>query len=239
MNLPIQIVVLAGGLGTRLRPITETVPKAMVPIQGKPFIHHQLDLLARNEVKDIVLSTGYLSHMIEDYVEDGKRWGVQVRYVNEGKDLRGTGGAVRLVYDHGLLQDRFLVTYGDSYLPISYKKVWQSFNQRREPALMTIMENSEKWDASNACFDGEKVTLYDKRLKQKPKEMRFIDYGLSAWSKDVIATQIPQNEKFDLADLFHSLSAQGLLAGFEIQDRFYEIGSHQGIQDLENYLGSP
>jgi len=233
-----QIVILAGGLGTRLRPITETIPKAMVPIQGKPFVHHQLDLLAKNEIRDIILSTGYLGQMIQDYVGDGQKWGIQVRYVDEGKHLRGTGGAIRFVLDQGLLQERFLVTYGDSYLPVAYQKIWQEFLGTAEPALMTVMKNFEQWDASNACFDGSKVTLYDKKLKTKPPEMRYIDFGLSGWSKTTIATEIPKDEKFDLADLFHTLSVQNLLAGYEIQERFYEIGSAQGIQDLEKYLDS-
>lgn len=236
MSSEVQIVILAGGLGTRLRPITEKIPKAMVPIHGKPFIHYQLDLMAQNEIRDIILSTGFLGHMIQDYVGDGSQWGVQVRYVDEGAELRGTGGAVRLVYDQGLLQDRFFVTYGDSFLPIAFQKVWSAFIQQSKPALMTVMRNEEKWDASNACFDGKDVTLYDKRLKTKPPEMRFIDYGLSGWSKEIIASEIPKGTKFDLADLFHQLSIRGLLTGYEITERFYEIGSVQGIQDLEGYF---
>jgi MurNAc alpha-1-phosphate uridylyltransferase len=234
---PIQIVILAGGLGTRLRPITNQIPKAMIPILGRPFIDFQLKLLARSGIQKVILSTGYLGHMIEEFVRDGRDWNLEVTYVNEGANLRGTGGALRLIYDRGLLHDRFLVTYGDSYLPISYKDVWQDFSKRAEPALMTVLQNGEKWDKSNACFDGKNVTLYDKKILPKPSSMQFIDYGLSALSSAIIGQEIPKDKNSDLAVLFNRLSIHKRLAGMEVKERFYEIGSIQGIQDLETYLG--
>jgi MurNAc alpha-1-phosphate uridylyltransferase len=233
---PIQIVILAGGLGTRLRPLTEQIPKAMIPILGKPFMDFQLRLLSRCGIQEVILSTGYLGEMIKEFVRDGRDWNLKVTYVNEGKNLRGTGGALRLIYDHGLLREHFLVTYGDSYLPISYRDIWQEFSKRTEPALMTVLRNGEKWDASNSCFDGENVTLYDKKIQPKPKEMQFIDYGLSAFSKALIGQEIPKDQKFDLATLLNQLSINKQLAGLEVKERFYEVGSLQGIQDLEAYL---
>ena len=233
---PIQIVILAGGLGTRLRPLTEEIPKAMIPILGKPFIDFQLKLLARCGIQEVILSTGYLGHLIEEFVRDGRDWNLKVTYVNEGANLRGTGGALRLIYDQGLLHDRFLVTYGDSYLPISYRDIWQDFGNRTESALMTVLHNGEKWDASNACFDGKNVILYDKKIQPKPTAMQFIDYGLSAFSSAIIEQEIPKNEKFDLGVLFNRLSIHRRLAGIEVKERFYEIGSVKGIQDLEGYL---
>jgi NDP-sugar pyrophosphorylase family protein len=233
---PVQIVILAGGLGTRLRPLTDQMPKAMIPILGKPFIDYQLQLLARNGIDEVILSTGYLGHQIEDYVKDGRQWKLKVSYVNEGANLRGTGGALRLIVDQGLLHERFLVTYGDSFLPISYMDVWRDFITRSEPALMTVLRNAEKWDASNACFDGRFVTLYDKKIQPKPAHMQFIDYGLSAFQRSIIQSAIPKDEKVDLSLLFSQLSIQGQLVGYEIKDRFYEIGSMKGIEDLEGYL---
>ncbi|MEO7162642.1 MAG: nucleotidyl transferase, partial [Bdellovibrionia bacterium] len=106
-----------------------------------------------------------------------------------------------------------------------------------EPALMTVLHNGEKWDQSNACFDGKNVTLYDKKIQPKPTDMQFIDYGLSALSSAIIGQEIPQNEISDLAVLFRRLSVQRRLAGMEVRERFYEVGSTQGIQDLETYLG--
>lgn len=233
---PIQIVILAGGLGTRLRPLTDQIPKAMIPILGRPFVDFQLRLLAQCGIQEVILSTGYLGHLIEEFVRDGRDWNLKVTYVNEGANLRGTGGALRLIYDQGLLRTRFLVTYGDSYLPISYRDIWQDFSKRSEPALMTVLHNGEKWDASNACFDGKNVPLYDKKIQPKPPEMQFIDYGLSAFQSAIIGQEIPKDEKFDLAVLFNRLSIHGKLAGTEVTERFYEIGSTQGIKDLERYL---
>jgi MurNAc alpha-1-phosphate uridylyltransferase len=235
----IQIVILAGGLGTRLRPLTDQMPKAMIPIHGKPFVHYQLKWLAQSGVTDVILSTGYLGYQIHDYVKDGSAWGLKVQFVDEGKNLRGTGGAIRYIYDHDLLADKFLVTYGDSFLPIDFQNVWDDFNQRAQPALMTVLRNGEKWDASNVCFDGKLVTLYDKKIQPKPPEMHYIDYGVSAFRKEIIAARIPKEEKYDLATLFRELSVEGLLSGQEVKERFYEIGSMQGIDDLEKYLKEP
>lgn len=235
--LPIQIVILAGGLGTRLRPVTNQIPKAMVLIHGKPFIHYQLEWLARNEVHDVILSTGYLGHQIQDFVQDGRSWGLRVQYIDEGKNLLGTGGALRLVSDHPNLQDKFLVTYGDSYLPIPFKKIWQAFLEQTEPALMTVLKNHEKWDTSNACFQEGKITLYDKKASHpKPPQMQYIDYGLSAWTKECIKSEFLLGQKADMADLFNKLSLEGRLAGFEVTQRFYEVGSLEGIRDLSTFF---
>lgn len=234
-----QTVILAGGLGTRLRPNTEKVPKALVEVAGRPFLDYQLEWLARCGVRDVVLSTGYRADMIRAFVGDGGRWGLDVLQVDEGDDLRGTAGALRLIADRGVLQDRFLVTYGDSFLPIDFRMVWRHFLAGREPALMTVHDNGERWDSSNACFDGEKVTLYEKGAPlPKPPGMHFIDYGLSAFRQSVILDEFPSGATADLAGLFHRLSVRGDLAGYEVTQRFYEIGSLPGIRDLEEFLRS-
>lgn len=232
-----QTVILTGGLGTRLRPITEKVPKALVEIAGRPFIEYLLEWLARGGVREVVLSVGYRSDLIQDFVGDGRRWGLEVVYVDEGDELRGTGGALRLAADRGALQERFLVTYGDSFLPIDFVAVWRHFLTRAEPALMTVHDNRDRWDASNACFDGEKVTLYDKQVASpRPPGMHFIDYGLSAFRRSVILDELPSGAKADLAGLLHRLSVRGDLAGYEVDRRFYEVGSLQGIRDFEEFL---
>ena len=232
-----QTVILAGGLGTRLRPSTEKVPKALVEVAGRAFLDYQLEWLARCGVRDVVLSTGYRADMIREFAGDGRRWGLDVVHVDEGEELRGTAGGLRLIADRGALQDRFMVTYGDSFLPIDFGMVWRHFLTRGEPALMTVYDNRERWDSSNACFDGEKVTRYEKGVPSpKPPEMHFIDYGLSAFRKTVIVSELAPGAKADLAGLFHRLSVRGDLAGYEVSQRFYEIGSLQGIQDLEEFL---
>jgi N-acetyl-alpha-D-muramate 1-phosphate uridylyltransferase len=235
-----QIVILAGGLGTRIRSLTGEIPKSLVLIRGKPFIHYQLEWLSQCHIRDVILSIGYLGQMIQDYVGDGSKWGLKVRYAYEGTQPKGTGGALRFVHDQGLMANRFLVSYGDSFLPISFSEVWESFLQRSEFALMTVFKNHGKWDVSNSCFKNDRVTLYQKNAPHPlPLDMQYIDYGLSALRKEIVESYIPVNSSSDLADLFHVLSLENQLAGYETHQRFYEVGSPQGIQDFERFLESP
>ena len=235
-----QCVILAGGLGTRMRPRTETVPKSLLEVAGRPFIDHQLAWLAAHGVTDAVLSIGYLGEMIEAHVGDGSRFGLKVRYVSEGVTLRGTAGAVRLAADEGALADEFLLTYGDSYLPIDFGAVGAAFRASGAPALMTVFENAGRWDTSNVIFDetGGRIVLYDKARALRPaEEFRYIDYGLSALRRSVIEREVPRGERYDLADVFRGLSQRGELAGYLVRERFYEVGSPQGLADLDALLG--
>ena len=234
-----QCVILAGGLATRMRPLTERIPKALIPIAGRPFIDHQLDWLAGHGVTDVVLSVGYKGDAIRAFIEqgDGGRHGLRVRTVDEGENLRGTAGALRLALDEGALEESFLVTYGDSFLPVDFSAVFRAFQSSGKPALMTVFRNDGRWDTSNVIFDGAMVTLYDKQRRTRPAaDFTFIDYGLSVLSRRLIADEIPAGATADLATLFHALSVRGELAGFEMAERFYEIGSPGGLEDLERWL---
>jgi NDP-sugar pyrophosphorylase family protein len=234
-----QCVVLAGGLGTRMRPLTEVIPKALIPVLGEPFVDHQLRWLAAHGVTEVVLSVGYLGEMIEAHVGSGSRFGIDVRYVHEGSVLRGTAGALRLAYDLGVLSDHVLITYGDSYLPVDFAAVGAAFRAAGRPGLMSVFRNDGRWDQSNVVFDAEAglVTLYDKQRVLRPVEdFSYIDYGLSALSREVIEREVSPNVKADLADVFQRLSLRGELTGFEVTQRFYEIGSPQGLEDLERHL---
>ena len=238
---PLQCVVLAGGLGTRMHPVTESLPKALIPVAGEPFILHQLRWLASHGVSEVILAIGHLGELIEAEVGDGTRVGVPVRYVREGSTLRGTAGALRLALDEGVLAPEFLVTYGDSYLPVDFAAVFEAFRNAGRPALMTVFRNEGRWDTSNVIFDEttELVTLYDKHHPLGPAhEFQYIDYGLSVLSRDLIARRIPgdSHQKFDLAQVFHALSLSQELAGLLVAERFYEIGSFSGLKELEAYL---
>ncbi len=235
-----QCVILAGGLATRMRPLTEKIPKALISVSGKPFIAHQLEWLSQTGVTDVVLSVGYRADMLEDYVRDGSQWNLRVKYVDEGKNLRGTGGALRLCLEQGVLAESFLVTYGDSFLPINFSMVWSAFCTQKLPALMVVYRNEGKFDTSNVWFSEGKIHLYDK-LKRHPetfKSLQYIDYGLSAFQRSVIEQRIPSGEKSDLAEVFYAMSRDHLLAGFEVKSRFYEIGSPAGLEDLNGYFKS-
>jgi NDP-sugar pyrophosphorylase family protein len=231
-----QCLILAGGLGTRIRTISGDRPKALIPIHGRPFVFHQLELLAARGVTDVVLSIGHLGAMIRDAVGD-RCCGVAVRYADEGTDLRGTAGAVRFALDEALLAESFFILYGDSYLPIDYRAVWAASGNGQRP-LMTVMKNDGQWDRSNASFrDG--TVVYDKR-HPNPLEagLTYIDYGLSVMTAACIRQHVPRGGKADLADVFAAESRAGRLAGFEVHQRFYEIGSAQGLADLTAFLGT-
>jgi NDP-sugar pyrophosphorylase family protein len=225
-----QCVILAGGLGTRMRPFTNTCPKTLLPVRGRPFAYHQLRWLATQGIDDVIYCIGHQGEMIRRYWESEPRPVRSIRYADEGEQLRGTGGALRLAHQQGVLDGSFLVIYGDSFLPVKFAPVWRSFHASGMPALMTVLRNQGRWDRSNVVYENGRLMLYD---KQADPRMQHIDYGLSAFRRELF-DQMP--EVFDLATLLHQLSLDGQLAGFEVHQRFYEIGSPQGLSDLEHYL---
>jgi len=221
-----------------MRPSTETMPKSMLMAAGKPFVHYQLDWLASEGVTDVVYSIGYRGRAIRDYVGDGSRWGLRTVFVDEGERLLGTAGALRLAFDQGVLAPTFAVLYGDSYLSASLNAMWQRFEESGHPALMTVLRNEGRWDRSNVIYHDGQVLLYDKHAADPlPPAMQFIDYGILILSRDLIE-QIPPALRSDMAPLLNRLSLEGRLAGFEATERFYEIGSPQGLEDFEQYIRS-
>lgn len=229
MSVPIKaelpsLALLAGGLATRMRPVTETIPKAMIEVAGEPFIAHQLRLIACKGVKQVVICCGFLGEQIVDFVGDGSRFGCSVNYSFDGDTLLGTGGALAKALP--LLGDEFLVMYGDSWLDADFAEVYSAFQRSGLPALMTVYRNEGRWDTSNVEFVDGVIRRYDK-INRTP-EMRHIDYGLGVVEAVVFADQ-PGGVSFDLAELFARLLARGKLAGHEVFERFYEIGSPAGL----------
>jgi NDP-sugar pyrophosphorylase family protein len=209
-------------------------PKALLPVAGRPFVDHQLELLAGRGVTQVVICTGYGGAEVRSHVARRAPRGLEVRWVDEGDALRGTAGALRLALDEGVLALSFAVLYGDSYLPIELQPVWDAFRASPLPALMTVLRNDDLWDASNAIVADERVVLYDK-TGSDPRR-RWIDYGLSVLDERVIAERVPANGVADLAALYHDLSLAGELGAFEVEERFYEVGSPSGLEELERYL---
>jgi len=222
-----QCVILAGGLATRLRPITETIPKSMVEVYGRPFLAHQLEILKRNGVDEVVLCVGHLSGQIEDYFKDGKEFGINLLYSREEVGLLGTGGALKNARQ--LLKDEFFLIYGDSYLEIDYRPVYDRFLRIDSPVLMTVFKNDNRWVESNVVYEAGSVTIFDKQAQDQV--MRYIDYGLSVLSRSVL-DEIPDGEPYSLDHLYHRLAGEGRLAGYEVFHRFYEIGSPEGLEEL-------
>lgn len=225
------VAILAGGLGTRLLPITETIPKALVDVAGKPFIAQQLTYLKRQGISRAIICAGHLGEMIQAEIGTGDQFGISVEYSFDGDKLLGTGGALKNALP--MLGEQFFVLYGDSFLPIDYLQVENAFKIQEKPALMTVYKNLGKWDRSNVQFENNMILEYNKRTPNHA--MNYIDYGLGLL-KSSIFYNYPNNTFFDLADVYQKLSLDRKLMGFEVHDRFYEIGSHQGLQDANQYF---
>lgn len=226
--LDIPVAILAGGLATRLRPITEKIPKSLVPVAGKPFLAHQLELLRSRGIRRAVLCVGYLGEMIQRDFGDGKHFGVQLDYSFDGDKLLGTGGAIKRALPK--LGEEFFVLYGDSYLPVQYAPIAEFFHRSGKLGCMTVYRNEGKYDSSNVVFAEGEIKIYDK--KAKLPEMRHIDYGLSLFRQaafDPYSTDQP----FDVAEVMRKLVWEKQIAGYEVRERFYEIGSPGGLAELE------
>jgi NDP-sugar pyrophosphorylase family protein len=235
---PPQIVVLGGGLGSRIETLAGGLPKSLVPILGEPFVHHQLRLLASQGIRDVVYVIGFRGEQIRAAVGDGSDFGLALSYVDEGDQLHGTGGALRFAHEEGSLDDVFGVVYGDSYLPVDLGPVWAAFDSSESPALMTVLRNNDLWDRSNAVFEDGRVVMYDKRIDRRDRRMQWIDYGLSVLRGQVVES-IPGGDAIcDLGDVYRELSLHGDLAGFEVTTRFFEVGSPEGVAALESHLQS-
>jgi NDP-sugar pyrophosphorylase family protein len=229
MTLPVAI--LAGGMATRLRPLTEKIPKLLVEVAGEPFFSHQLRLLRAAGLSRVVLCVGHLGEQIVARYGDGSPWGVRIDYAFDGPKLLGTGGA--LIAALPQLGDAFFVLYGDSYLPIDYRAVGEFFLRSGQPGLMTVYENHGRYDSSNVWFENGELKLYDKQ--HRVPQMHHIDYGLGLFRPAAFAG-FPRAAAVDLATVQTELCRRRQLAGYEINERFYEIGSPAGLAELDALL---
>jgi NDP-sugar pyrophosphorylase family protein len=228
--MTIPVAILAGGLAKRLKKNTFNKPKALIDIAGKPFISRQLSYLSNQNIKDIVICTAHLGNQIKDYVGDGSKYNLKVSYSDDGDKLLGTGGSLKKA--SRILGENFFILYGDSFLPINFSLVEKAYFRQKKPALMTVFKNNDHGDKSNVYFKN-KCVLYNKKNPQK--NMNYIDYGLNV-VKRTIFYNFPSNKMFDLSDVFEDLSKKNLLAGLEIYERFYEIGSINGLNDTIDFF---
>ena len=227
----LPVAILAGGLAQRLRPLTDTIPKALVQIQGEPFLAHQLRLLSRSGFDRVVLCVGYRGEQIRDFAGDGRAFGLRVDYSFDGPRLLGTAGAIRLALP--LLGPNFFVLYGDSYLPCDYASVEQSFLDSAKSGMMTVYPNRGQWVPSNVEFSAGSILAYDKA--NRTPAMHHIDYGLGVFRRSVFES-LPPGRPSDLVSVYQDLLGRGELAACEVTTRFYEIGSPEGIRDLTELL---
>jgi NDP-sugar pyrophosphorylase family protein len=234
MTLP-TLAILAGGLATRLGPITELVPKALVRLAGEPFLAHQLRLAKRQGFGRVRILTGHLGHMISDFVGDGSAFGLEVSVIKDRAEKVGTGGAVRDALRE--LGESFFCLYGDSYLDVEVKSAWSQFQADKDSlALMAVLHNNDQWDSSNVIFQKGRIVAHEKGTPRRPG-MDWIDYGFSIFRFSAFS-YAPSHGPFDLSMLTAQLAKEGKLAGYEVQNRFYEIGKPESLLETEAYLSS-
>ena len=224
------VLILCGGLATRLQPITKTIPKSLVSVNNKPMLQYQLDILHEQGIRHVVLCVGYLGEMIKDTFGD-KYKDILIEYSFDGIKQLGTGGAIKKAYSK--LSNTFFVLYGDSYLPVEYKPILEYFNTINKDGLMTLFKNDNLYDTSNVIFKNDQIICYDK--KNKTVDMNYIDYGLSIFNLSVFK-KYPADCSFDLSQVMTNLVNDKQLAGYEVFNRFYEMGSINGLKELEEYL---
>jgi NDP-sugar pyrophosphorylase family protein len=224
------VLILAGGLGTRLKTLTGDLPKSLVPVHRRPFIQYQLGLLSREGVNDVVICVGHRSEPLIEYVGDGQEFGLNVQYAHDGDKLLGTGGAVLRASE--LVGSPFAVLYGDSYLDFEWAPVYKAFVQSGKKALMTVFNNDNAFIPSNILFRDGQIVEYNK--DEPHKDMHHVDFGLSIFSREAFAQE--PGSAFDLSEVVQRLIAEHQLAGYETQQRFYEVGTPEGVMELEEYL---
>ena len=225
------VIILAGGIATRLHPLTQKLPKALVNVGGQPFIAHQLRLLYSSGIRHVIISAWYRGGMIREFVGNGDRFGMKVEYVFDGDVPLGTGGAIRHALN--LLHGPFFVLYGDSYLPCEYGAINSFFAAADKPGLMTVYRNQNEWDSSNVEMAEGRILSYDKE-KRTPR-MEYIDYGLGVFRPEAFAF-LPEGQSADLAQIYRKLVTDHNLLAYEVKQRFYEIGSKEGLRELDDLL---
>ena len=225
------VAIIAGGKATRLYPVTHDIPKSMIKISSKPFIHWQLKMLSQSGIKEVILCLGVNSQLIIDYVGDGSQYDLEVKYSVDGDAPLGTGGAI--VKALPFLGKDFGVVYGDSYLPINYEEIMLHYKSQKCLALMTILENSNKYDKSNVEYKNQKIIQYSK--KNQNSKMNHIDFGFSIFNKKIF-DKAPMGVTIDLQEIIGNVVKSGELLGYEVTQRFYEIGSFKGIEDFKKYM---
>ncbi len=228
-----QAAILAGGLGTRLGRLTQTIPKPMIPVNGRPFLEHEIGLLKRSGISDFVLCIGHLGEQVEDHFGNGSRWGVRVRYSYDGPKLMGPAGALKGA--EPLLKECFFVTYGDAYLRADYRNIMRALLDSGRLGLMTVYENHNRYGRSDVVVRGGHVVRYDK--KSRGRGMDWVNFGVSAFRKRALAL-IPSERECKEEEFYGELIKRDELLAFTVEERFYEIGSPRALKEFERFISS-
>ena len=226
-----QMIILCGGLATRLGNLSKDTPKSMIKIEGKPFLEYQIEMLKKQSIKDIILCAGHLSEKIIEYFGDGKKFGVNIRYSHDDEKPLGPIGALKNA--EPLLDDVFFIMYGDSYLFVDFKKVYSYFLEYEDLALMVAYKNFDKYDASNLAIKNGRIVACGK--ENKTKDMIYIDYGTSILRKKVLEI-VPKYTPYSTERFFSELVKKRELMAFETEERFYHIGNLKSLEEFRSYI---
>ena len=224
------MVILCGGLATRLGSLTKDTPKSMIQIKGKPFLEYQIENVKKHSITDIVLCVGYLSDQIEKYFGNGEKFGVNICYSSDKKNPLGPIGAIKKA--GSLLNDSFFTLYGDSYVFVDFNKVYSYFQEQNKLALMVVYQNFDRYDTSNLIVKNGRVIRYG---GQNTKDMTYVDYGVGLFRKKTL-NNVPKDTFYSTNDLFSDLIKQKELLAFEVKKRFYHIGTPEALAEFKKYI---
>jgi NDP-sugar pyrophosphorylase family protein len=225
------MVILCGGLATRLGSLTKNVPKSLIKIYEKPFLQYQIEILKKRSINDIVLCVGHLSEQIKEYFGNGEKFGVNIKYSYDGDKQLGPIGAIKNA--EKLLEKEFFIMYGDSYLDIDFQKISSYFNEFDKLGLMAVYKNFDKYDKSNLIIKNNMIIAYGE--KERTKDMVYIDSGTSILKKEAL-NLIPKQTFFSTGDFFTKLISKNELLAFEIEKRFYHIGNPEALEEFSNFI---
>ncbi|KYK22480.1 hypothetical protein AYK24_02070 [Thermoplasmatales archaeon SG8-52-4] len=228
-----QMVILCGGLATRLGKYSKNTPKSMIDIEGKPFLEYQIEILKKHSIKDILLCVGHLSDEIRRYFGNGSKFDVNIKYSYDGYKLLGPIGAVKNA--EPLLENIFFIMYGDSYIKVDFQKVYSKFIKHNKLGLMTVFKNYDKYDKSNIAVENDLVVDYKK--SNRTKEIVYIDYGMSVLRKESL-DYVPKDEFFSTDKFFSNLINIRQLLAFEVKNRFYHIGNPDSLEEFRSFIRS-
>jgi len=217
-----QMVILCGGLATRLGIIAKEIPKSMIDINGKPFLQHQIELLKKHDFDEIILCIGHLGEQIKNYFGDGTKFGINIKYSKDNQ--LGVIGAIKNA--EPLLRDNFFMMYGDSYLPhLDFNNMYQKYQNQDKLALMSIWKNNNKTDKSNIKIKNGLVTNVGEPNSD------YVDYGAIVLNKKILEL-IPPNKPFSTKEFWKKLTSKKQLGIYEVKKRLYHIGNIDGLKEL-------
>jgi len=216
--------ILAGGKGTRMRPFTYEIPKSLIPVKGKPLLEHILELLKKYEINNVIISIGYLGNKIQDYFGNGSKFGVNIKYVKEEKEL-GTAGPLKLAED--ILRRPFLMLNGDVLSDLNLYKFIKFHLKHQGLATIALTKVDDVSHFGLVEMEGDKILNF----VEKPKNAKagFINAGIYILDPKVIG-YVPDGFSMIEKDVFPQLAQEGKLFGYKIEGQWFDTGTHEAYE---------